>query len=188
MANNLKNEIKTARALLTCFACNGFKKTSMEDLGTSTGVSRQSIYKKFGSKKKCYEWSIRTYLTDMYGRMFKLLSSTEEDSFESLINVFDIFIGEGIEVAKCFCGAEVVNDVLAYTHASEEDWPLRLRARMTDFLIRNSYASVDKATGISFALISAGKGLLLEENSRKTFREDMTFIIESIVRTETERH
>ncbi len=57
MLNNTKvnDEHNKAKDLMLTFAQYGFKKTSMEDIGSAVGVTRQSIYKKFGSKEKCYQ-------------------------------------------------------------------------------------------------------------------------------------
>lgn len=183
MLNTVKkeNEKENAKDILATFAQYGFRKTSMEDIARAAGVSRQSIYKKFGSKEKCYEWTIHTYLSGMYARIFAALSNEDLPPLRTLINVFDILIGEAVEIVRNSHGTEILNDALQATHSSEEDWPLRFRARLADFLERHNYASSEKATGTAFALISAGKGLLLEETSREQFLEDMTVIIESVV-------
>ncbi len=42
----------------------------MEEIARAVGLSRQSIYKKFGSKEACYTWALKTY-------MEKVKASTE---------------------------------------------------------------------------------------------------------------
>lgn len=170
-----------AKDLLATFAQYGFQKTSMEDIACAAGMSRQSIYKKFGSKDKCYEWTLHTYLSGMYSRIFAALGNDDLPPLRTLINVFDILIGEAVEIVRNPHGTEIFDDALKAVHSSEEDWPLRFRARLADFLERNGYASSDRAYGMAFALISAGKGLLLEEASREQFLDHMTLIIKSVV-------
>ncbi len=181
MLDTVKNDNAKAKDILATFAQYGFQKTSMEDIARAMGVSRQSIYKKFGSKDKCYEWSIHTYLSGMYSSIFTDLSNDETPPLKTLINVFDTFIGQAVEIVNNPHGAEVFNDALKATHASQEDWPLRYRTRLAEFLERHNLASNNKALGMAFALISAGKGLLLEETSRSQFLKDMSLIIESVV-------
>jgi AcrR family transcriptional regulator len=181
MLDTVNNDNEKAKDMLATFAQYGFKKTSMEDIARAMGISRQSVYKKFGSKEKCYEWSIHTYLSGMYSTIFSALSNDDVPPLKTLINVFDTFIGQAIEIVNNSHGAEVFNDALKATHASQEDWPLRYRIRLAEFLERHNLASNDKALGMAFALISAGKGLLLEETSRSQFIEDISLIIESIV-------
>ena len=167
--------------LLATFAQYGFRKTSMEDIARAAGVSRQSIYKKYGSKEKCHEWTIHSYLSSMYARIFAALSNDELPPLRTLVNVFDILIGEAIEIVSQPHGTEILDDCLKITHAAEEDWPLRLRARLADFLDRHNLVATERAKGTAFALISAGKGLLVEESSREQFLESMSVIIKSVL-------
>lgn len=175
------SDTDTAKKILTTFAQYGFRKTSMTDIARAAGVSRQSIYKKFGSKDRCYEWTQNTYLSGMYTRIFAAMSKESKDSFATLLHIFDILIGEAVKIISNPHGAEVLNDVLSTTHASDEDWPLRFRARLADFLERYDYATPENSTGVAYGLISAGKGLLLEEATREHFLDDMQLILKSLL-------
>lgn len=180
MSELLDKNGQMARNILTAFAESGFKKTSMEGIAQASGISRQSVYKRFKTKANCYEWTIDTYLSNMYRRIFSTLNNNELSPEAVLDNVFDILIGEAVEIIQNTNGAQVLNDVLKATHTSEEDWPLRFKSRLADFIEKNGYASSEKASGVAFALISAGKGLLLEEASRESFHKDMKLIIKSV--------
>lgn len=174
-------EAEKARAVLMAFAQHGFKKTSMECIGQAANVSRQSIYKKFGSKEACYKWVIHAYLHNVYTRIFTAMESGDEQPLETLLTVMDIMIGESVEISNNPHGAELFDDALKISNTSQEDWPLRLRARMASFLVRNNLASEETAEGVAFAIISAGKGLLLQEDSREQFLKDIRLIINSVV-------
>lgn len=178
---NRQTDSETARKILTAFAQYGFRKTSMTDIARAAGVSRQSIYKKFGSKDRCYEWTQQTYLAHMYTRMFASLSKDSNDSYAKILHYFDIFIGEGVKIISNPHGAEILGDLFKTTHSSEEDWPLRSRARLADFLERQNLATPENSTGLAFTLISAGKGLLLEEATREHFLDDMGLILKSFL-------
>ena len=65
MSAPMKDEYRVARQVLRTFAVYGFKKTSMEDIAKAIGVSRQSVYKRFGNKKRCYAWVVDAYLGDI---------------------------------------------------------------------------------------------------------------------------
>lgn len=186
MVNTTKinREHAQARDILTTFGQYGFRKTSMEDIGRAAGVSRQSIYKKFGSKERCYEWTLHTYLADLYTRIFSILSQDNPAPLQTLVRVFDILIGEAVDIVSNPHGPQVYNDALKATHASEEDWPLRLKTRLAEFLKRHRLVSSDKAAGVAYALISASKGLLLEEDTREDFLKNMTLIIKSVLHFE----
>lgn len=173
-------EHEWAKRILITFAQYGFRKTSMADIANAAGISRQSVYKRFGTKEGCYEWTINTYLFGMYTKIFDLLEHETLPSKQILLEVFDVFIGQAVEVTMPPHGPEVFKDTLRITHDSKEDWPLRFKARLADFLVRHRYASPNDAKGLAFCLISAGKGLLLEEPSREHFLEDIEVIIDSV--------
>ncbi len=182
MFKTTKNENSNAKGVLTTFSKYGFQKTSMENIAHTIGLSRQSIYNKFGSKEQCYEWTINTYLNGMYNRVFTILNNDELSMKYTLIRVFDIVIGEAIEIVSQAHGTEILDDVLRMTNNSDEDWPLRFRTRLADFLERHNYVSSNNANVMAFALISVGKGLLLEQTSRTQFVEDMTLIIDCLIK------
>ena len=169
-----------AKNILITFAQYGFRKTSMEEIAKAANLSRQSIYKKFGSKEKCYEWTIETYLSDMYARIFSTLSNEHLPAKRILKDAFDILIGDAIEIVRNAHGPEILQDVLSTTHSSQEDWPLRLKTRLADFLQKHELVATDKSFGMAFTLISAGKGLLLIESTREEFLNDMQLIIDTV--------
>ena len=136
MSESNKQEQIMAKQLLLTFASNGFQKTSMQGLANGAGLSRQSIYKKFGSKEKCYEWVIHTYLSNMYSRIFRTLEDRSLEPDEGLMKTFDIFVGNSIEIISNAHGSEVLDDTLKTAHSSIEDWPLRFRTRLADYLTR----------------------------------------------------
>ena len=181
MAAALTKDHENARNILETFARYGVRKTSMEEIANAAGVSRQSIYKKFGSKKQCHEWTIDTYLSDMYGRIFEALANDQQAPMQTLHQVFDILIGEAIEIVSNPHGTEVLNDVFQSQKCSGDDWPLRLKSRLAEFLVRHGLITSERAEGIAYTLVSAGKGLLLEDSSREQFHQEMTMIINSVV-------
>lgn len=175
-----QDEIDAAKRVLAVFASYGFQKTSMQDIANASGVSRQSIYKRFGSKEQCYNRVINLYLADMYSRIFNELESNLAEPFSVLLNIFTIFVGEAVEVVNEPHGTEVFNDCIKAKYSGTEDWPIRFRARLTDYLVRNRLSSPEKANGVALTLISASKGMLLEHRSYEQFNQDMTLIISSI--------
>ena len=181
----LTKEQESARSILETFARYGVRKTSMEEIASAVGVSRQSIYKRFGSKKRCHEWTIDTYLSVMYGRIFEALSNDHQPPLQTLTQVFDIFIGDAIEIVSNPHGTEILDDVFQSEKCSGDDWVLRLKTRLADFLMRHQLVPNEFADGIAFTLIAAGKGLLLEGSSRNQFLKEMSIIIDSVVAVRT---
>lgn len=173
-----------AKSVLFIFAKNSYSKTSMEDIGRAANLSRQSIYKKFGSKGKSYEWALNTYLAEMYGRIFTTLKNKEMDPKVVVDSVFVDFVGESIDLVANPFGTEVLRDALEAAFSSEEDWPLRFRARLGDFLHQNNMASSHEAgEKKAFALITAAKGLILEYKDRDRARKDMMTVLDAVADT-----
>ncbi|GAL35083.1 hypothetical protein JCM19240_3453 [Vibrio maritimus] len=182
MSEKVGQEFELAKRLLFTFALHGFQKTSMQDLANSAELSRQSIYKKFGSKDNCYRWVIDTYLATMYASIFEVLDDDKIEPIDGLMKTFDVFIGNAVKVISNPHGAQVLDDTLKATHASAQDWPIRFRERLANYLTHHNLASSENALGIAYTLISAGKGLLLEETSRESFNKNIEIIIKSVTK------
>lgn len=171
------NYEKSAVNILDTFSQYGFRKTSMADIANAAGVSRHSIYKKFGSKEACYEWTIYTYLHYMYSRIFTTLENNSQTAPVVLSQVFDIFMGEAVEIVHNAHGTDLINDTFKAAHESGEDWPLRFETRLGEYLERQHCANREMA----FVLISASKGLLIEAQSREEFSRDMLAVINGVL-------
>lgn len=171
-----------AKAILFVFAQYGFRKTSMEEIGRAANLSRQSIYNKFGSKKNCYTWATNAYLDEMYGRIFAVLNSNTITPNLALSSVFYDLVGESIDLVSNQYGTEVFRGAIDASYASEQDWPLRFRARLGDFLYRHHLAKSSEMGKVkAFALIAASKGLILEYRDREKAKADMMIIVKGII-------
>lgn len=179
MSRNL--ELKIAKQLLLEFAKVSFKKISMKDIANISGVSRQAIYKKFGTKEKCYEYILHIYIEDLYQRIFSTLESKQKEPEDVLFDVFNIFLGESIEVVKNEYGTEILDDCLRYVHTSQDDWHIRFKSRLTTYLVSNKVIEPEKAEARALALILASKGLLLEKQNLEDFQTELKIIINNLI-------
>jgi len=173
-------EFQSAAKVLAAFANAGFKKTSMEDIAKAMSLSRQSVYKRFGSKTEVYAWAIDCYLADVYSRSMALLEQVGERPEQVLLEAFEVLIGEALSIIDTPFGTQVLDDSLKAGRESQHDWPLRFRAKLAAFLTDHQLASSDKSYGLAFVMVAAGKGVLLEKKSYDQFIQDMQLIIESI--------
>tara|TARA_Y100001960_G_C14777643_1_gene884308 strand:- start:322 stop:870 length:549 start_codon:yes stop_codon:yes gene_type:complete len=176
---SIKNKID-ATLVLKKFAEHGYSKTAMDDISNIMGISRQAVHKRYGSKEGCYNAAIEYYLNAMYLELFELLDKGK--GLETLTKVFDVFLGNAVEIVSQKHGAEIFADVLKFTHSAKEDWPFRFKLRLAIFLEDNGYSNKDDSLGLAFSLISAGKGLLLERKTRDNFMEDMQIIITTLIK------
>lgn len=175
-------EILKAEKILSVFAEYGFQKTSMEQIAGASGVSRQAIYNKFSTKENCYNEAILAYLSYMYGRIFERLEERSDNPLNTLVDVFDILIGDAVDIVNRPNGAQLLKESLKLSKKSSEDWGIRLNARLADFLKKHDCVEENKAEITASMLVLSGKGLLLEEPTREGFVEDMKKIIENIIK------
>lgn len=177
----MKEDTRAAIDVLGEVAKRGYQKTSMQNIADAMEISRQALYKRYGAKEHCYEWAIHTYMAYNYQRMFLELSNYEDEPLDGLLNAFDIFIGESIELVNYEYGMKVFDDVLVATHASKEDWIIRFQGRMAEFLVLHKFVPAECAVGIAKVLISASKGALIEKKTKEQFSYDMKEMVQSVI-------
>lgn len=166
--------------ILIAFAQNGFKKTSMEDIARAAGVSRQSIYNKFGAKDACYDWAVNTHLTNVYGRVFEILSEDTASPISALALVFNTTIGDAIALVTMPHGVELFDHTMKISNSSDEDWALRYQTRLGAFLFRNGFAgSNQEGIELAFVLIAASRGLSVQARTKEEFTTLMRRILEA---------
>ncbi len=65
-----------------------------------------------------------------------------------MLKTFYVLIGNAIEITSNAHGPEVLDDTLKATHSSDEDWPVRFRSRLADYLIRHNLTTSENAMGM----------------------------------------
>lgn len=169
------------RGVITAFAQYGFRKTSMEDIARAAGLSRQSIYKKFGSKEACYEAVLQAYMGSLYARVFATLHGESGQPVEVLGQVFDLMVGEAADYSLTPHGGEVLNDALAAAARMPDNPVEDYHRRLGDFLMRHGLVA-SEAQGIDMAhvLITASRGAMINATSRQDGADDMRRVLATI--------
>ncbi len=171
-----------AKDVLAAFARYGFKKTSMQDIAAASGVTRQTIYKKFGNKKACYNQLIKAYLSDIYTRAFAVLADDEQPVGLTLARVFEIVIGDSIALSNTPYGAELLENVIKEIDLSPEDWGLRYLNRIGEYLVAQGCAeTLEEGVDKAFVMARASRGLLIDATSKNVFAADMDRIISTVL-------
>lgn len=182
----MKNkDLELAKLIIKAFTRTGYKAMTVTGLSRAIHLSRQTVYKRFGTKESAYVWAIDRYLSDVYTRIFKYLSASEDPTQETLEKVFSILIGESIEIIKAEYGPQVLDDVLRGSYESSQDWHIRFINRLATYLAEAKCTSVEKSFGIAMTLTAASKGLLLVEPSEDQFNVDMNIILKSVLNVES---
>ncbi|WP_171123438.1 MULTISPECIES: TetR/AcrR family transcriptional regulator [unclassified Ruegeria] len=158
------------RDVMNTFAQYGFRKTSMEDIAKAVRLSRQSIYKKFGSKESCYTWALRTYTETLYRNVFELLEKGDGAPLQVLEEVLLHVVSDSLEISKTDHGAKLLEDALEIAAAQPENWPGAYVAKLGEFLLRQGLASTsERAQDLSYLVITAARGALVISQSKEDF-------------------
>lgn len=171
-----------ARDVLMAFSRYGFRKTSMEDIGRAAGLSRQTIYTKFGSKEACFEWVLKTYLSDLYGQVFDLLAQETATPLATLQTCFDMVVGEAVEFGKTPHGAEMLESGMQISGTGADNLVEKYGRHLARFLQRHGLAETQsRADDLAHLLITSSRGALLNAITRKAFSDDMKRVLATVL-------
>jgi len=170
---------ETVNEILTVFARYGFKKTSMEDIARAAGLSRQSIYNRFGSKEAVFDWAVLSFISDMLSLVTATLKAGGTDKLAPLTEVYDIWIDSQFPL---WCGAgngaEIRDLAIAAAHRASFDLEGDFANAVSEYLLDNGLVD-DSTTAINkvFVLHLASSALRSTVKSAEAFSREMTRVI-----------
>lgn len=91
-----RSEYHNALRMLEVFSRYGFRKTSMSDIGNAAGVSRQSIYNRFGSKEAVFDWALESFMKLGLGSVDRILDDGGADPVQALIDAHQSWLGDHV--------------------------------------------------------------------------------------------
>lgn len=168
--------------ILLIFCQYGFRKASMEDIAQAAGLSRQSIYKKFGSKEAVFEWVINEAVGKAFEEAMLAMGDENKPVAERLADAFDRWAGDFVPVMRGTPhGTELLDRSIEYLsrdgHRGEEDFYSAVESLLLDSGIAGDRPDAsDKA----HTLALAAKGLLLRVETVDLFRQNMLRVIRAI--------
>ncbi len=169
------------RDIMNVVAQYGFRKTSMEEIARAVGLSRQSIYKKFGSKEACYTWALKTYMENLYRDVFSVMEKADGAPLEVLEKVLLYVVGDSLELSRTHHGAELLENALDVAAAQPENWPEAYLAKVGEFLLRQGLASSpERAQDLSYLLITAARGAMVVAQTKEDFAADIRRLLKAM--------
>lgn len=155
----------------------------MQDIARAAGVSRQSIYKRYGSKQGAFEAVLTAFLEERLNAAKAALEGSQ--SFEAqLLLFFEEWSGAIAPVTgNTEHGAEVLDSGIRFAQSSERDWEGEAKDVLSEFL-NEAYQIRDqgKAHEIAHCLSLASKGILLKVRSSEEFSSEMKRVISVVFR------
>lgn len=155
---------------LMVFATHGFERTTMAQLAEAVGVSRQTLYKRHGSKDQVLTWAVLGFAGQSEDRAIAAIRAAEQGTEDRLLAFFGEWVGSLVAIYR---GGPYGPEVLDRGSAIRERETVDPRARCWVELTRMLYEtgaspSLDDADDRAFTLTIVGKGLLM---TSKTFEE-----------------
>lgn len=160
---------------LTAFFRFGYRKSSMDAIAQTVGLSRQSLYNHFDNKRELFRATMIQAFSSSAERAATILADDSLPLAERLLEAFDTWAGVHVEALRA---SPFAADVLmtASEEFSEEnaDAHAALHKQISEALAP-THAEV--APDIATALTLASKGLCHGTADRAGYREEMTTVI-----------
>ncbi|WP_319530959.1 TetR/AcrR family transcriptional regulator [uncultured Cohaesibacter sp.] len=171
------------KEILLIFCQYGFRKASMEDIARAADLSRQSIYKKFGSKEGVFEWAVETAAAASCAHALEALSDPKLDVRERIAEAFDRWIGGFVPVIhNTPHGTEMLERASEMAASGRSTTEAKFYQAVTRTLLETGCASnMEKADDLTFVLALVGKGLLLRSDTQETFRKDFERVTATLI-------
>lgn len=168
--------------ILTVFFQYGFKKASMEDLARAADLSRQSLYKKFGSKEAIFDWVMTEAMSAAYEAATNALQDESHEGSERLANAFQRWTGDHIDILRSTRhGGEILEKSMELHARNGKKGEDEFYGAIEALLLREGYATDDKmAEDKAFALTMASKGLMFKAENSTHFAQSMQRVIRAL--------
>ena len=173
----------SAREMLMTFAQHGVQKTSVADLALVTGVTRQALHKRFGSKQGVLEWVLKTFTEELFDASLNVIkSSNTKDPKQVVVAFFEAWSGALVPILSTTPhGASVLEAGIQFAEGAEGNWESDLLLKLSEFLVLSGLTtSMDTAMEQAFTLNIASKGILLKCRSQQEFSHSMERVVQVI--------
>ncbi len=175
---SVSDERQVAEAIAV-FARYGFRKASMDDVAAAFGLSRQGLYKRFGSKESVFRWVIDQALAAAHLGAMTALADKGVPREERLVRAFDQWAGQYVDILRSSPHAV---EILGMAKADQSAETLSAETAVLDAMARTIGGDADLATEQVYALNWASKGLMMFVASRADYLAAMTRIIAIVLR------
>jgi AcrR family transcriptional regulator len=173
----------SADVLLTVVARTGFRKASMEDLAQATGVSRQSLYNRFGSKRALLDWAIQSLIDRSLAEALRALENPAAALVARLLAALDAWVGQHMVILRASPhGIEVAPMAAADPGEAVRAVERRLVAAMANAIRRGGPGTaVARAGSLAQALCWTAKGLAHAAPDHAAFRRELESIVGAVL-------
>ena len=173
------DELTAYRSVIDVFAHYGFRRSSMEDLAQAVGVSRQTLYKRFGTKEAVRDWAVGGFVRAMLRLAEAELAADHTPIEACLLNAFMRWTGDHVSLLRTAPhGSEILDIGAAALRASCHDPVGTFEAQVAAFLLARGVTVERQDAGeMAYVLTIAAKGLLMTCETADAFAAGMGRVI-----------
>lgn len=163
-------------AAFQTFLRYGFKKTSMEDLARAMGVSRQALYKRYGSKEAILDLVTRSLVEASGDAALAALAAPETLLGDRLYQCLDQWTGQHVDPMR---SSPHSGEVLAMTDHSPQSAIKQLEARLRTQIetCLQQEAPQLNAADVTYSLFIASYGLLYKAEDHAEYESGMRRVL-----------
>jgi AcrR family transcriptional regulator len=161
---------------LGVFAQYGFRKTSVGDVASAVGLSRQSLYKKFGSKEELFQTIIEEYSEEVGLQALDILEDKTSVSKSRILRALDTIIGQHVDLMRnSVHGAELVQMGEQVMSAVGKGIMPQVMLKIADVILEtHENRSKEQAEDDAFILYTLAKGLSLTVSNYTEYKSGIT--------------
>ncbi len=161
---------------LGVFAQYGFRKTSVGDVATAVGLSRQSLYKKFGSKEELFQTIVKQYSEEVGLQALEILEEKTNKSKFRILRALDVIIGQHVDLMRnSVHGTELFQMGERVISAVGNGIMPQVMLKIADVILETHEARTkEQAEDDAFILYTLAKGLSLTAASYAEYRTSLT--------------
>lgn len=173
----------SADSLLAVIARAGFRKAAMDDLAQATGVSRQALYNRFGSKDALADWAVQSRIDRSLAEALAHLDNPAAALVARLLAALDAWVGQHMATLRASPhGIDVVPMAAPAPDEAVRAAERKLVAAMANAIRRGGPGTaVARAGSLAQALCWTAKGLVHAAPDHATFRRELELIVGAVL-------
>lgn len=169
--------------VVATFARYGLRRTSMTDVAQALGVSRQSLYNRFGSKNALAGWAVQALIDRSLAEALRAIEQPARTLPDRLADALDAWVGRHRDALHASPhGVEIVAVMLRHPPEAVRIAERRLVAAMTEAIrLSGPGSAVPRAGSMAQALCWTARGLVHAVPDHATFRRQLDHITGALV-------
>lgn len=166
------------------FSLYGLRKTSMDNVASALSISRQTLYKKFGSKEELIRWMVYEIVTTRAKYATQALMDQSLSVKERLVKSFDTLAGQFVEpLRNSPHSVEILQLVDKTCRKINPDLAEEMREKITAlFLKENVFKDKNEAQDTALILQHFSLGLTHTAEDRTVYLNNMKRAINRLIK------